>query len=156
MNKIILFSIGIALSTTSVNAGVPKSQQGDTAKWMRINDNYQVDTQDVEMKEDKLRFWMRRTATGNEEMSTQQNSYWTGKVRIRCKAFQAKVEVAKTCGIFGRKCFYGEWERMFEGTIGYELASNFCHLTGVPGYTPEPITTEWQEKITKVLSKESN
>ena len=41
MNKIILFSIGIALPTTSVNAGVPKSQQGDTAKWMRINDNYQ-------------------------------------------------------------------------------------------------------------------
>ena len=47
-----------------VNAGIPESQSPN--KWVRINKNWTIDTNDVEIKSGKLRFYMERNATKDE------------------------------------------------------------------------------------------
>ena len=144
------------LSASPVFAGIPAQLQEGDSKWMRVGDSWIVDTEDVERKGDQLRFWVERRPVGNEQMSTQYATAWIGKIRIRCGDFHAKlnprVRVHYGYGIYGWEYAEGtQWEKMKPGDFGVILASNFCYLTNIPGYTPEPITYDWQRKITQTI-----
>ena len=82
-------------------AGVPSAHQAENAKWMRVSGNWTVDTEDIEVRGDQIRFWVRRNPTGNEEMSTQYQTAWIGKVRVRCGDVHAKLQPRRTIYYYG-------------------------------------------------------
>ena len=95
MKKLIVLSIAsasIAIGTIPALAGVPKSETISKGKWQRVNANWIIDTEDVDVKGDKIRFWVKRNATGDEEMSTQQRNTYAGKYRIRCEDFHRRID----------------------------------------------------------------
>ena len=89
MNRCLTITAAAALLAAPVQAGVPSIHSGENAKWMRIDSSWTVDTEDIEVRGDQIRFWIRRNPTGNEEMSTQYKTAWIGKVRVRCGEFHA-------------------------------------------------------------------
>ena len=141
---------GTLLIANSAFCGVPASEEGASAKWIRVSEAWTIDTDDVDRDGDELRFWVRRTAVGNEEMSTQRNGTWTGKLRVRCGDFHARTEAQVNTG-FGTDYSVGAWEKIDKSMFAWTLASNFCYLTGTPGFTPEPEEHEWQKKIANLL-----
>ena len=142
MNKpLVACALCLSLGSAAI-AGVPKSVSKYEGKWIKVNENWLIDTEDVHMKKDRIRFWVERVATG-EEISDAYDSYsWVGKYRIRCGDFHSLIETDDS---------YGGWKKIKPGDFAYRLASNFCYLTGVEGYTPEPIKYVWQRKITELL-----
>ena len=40
---------------------------------------------------------------------------------------------------------------MKPGMFAYDLANNFCFLTGEEGYTPEPNPERWVKKIIRTV-----
>ena len=82
---------------------------------MRVSGNWTVDTEDIEVRGDQIRFWVRRNPTGNEEMSTQYQTAWIGKVRIRCGDFHAKLQPRRTIYYYGSPVGHdysgGHWEK---------------------------------------------
>ncbi|MDA7633943.1 hypothetical protein N8696_00805, partial [bacterium] len=145
-------SASIAIGAIPALAGVPESETIPKGKWQRVNSSWTIDTEDLEIKGDQIRFWVKRNATGNEEMSTQSRTSYTGKLRIRCSDFHTRIE-AQVIDIY---TYYskGPWERITPSLFAYTLASNFCYLTNTPGFTPEPIVHVWQEKITAEIKKQ--
>ena len=154
MKKALSTLIATLLLTPASNAGIPAAHRTENAKWMQVDPAFMVDTEDIGIRGDRIRFWVRRTAVGNEEMSTQQRTTWTGKMEIRCGDFHARGATRYRDGWSGYTYIYGPWEQMDNRHFGSTLASNFCHLVGSPGYTPEPIQHEWQRKITATIAKE--
>ena len=153
MKRILPAIAALALAPVAY-AGVPSVHQAENAKWMKVNENWTVDTEDVGRRADRIRFWVRRRAKGNEEMSTQQRSTWTGKIEIRCGDFHYRGASRTSNGWGGYAYVYGPWEKIDESLFPYTLASNFCHLTGAPGFTPEPIEHDWQRKLTAAIKAE--
>ena len=131
-------------------AGVPDSLEVGTSKWQRVNERWTIDTEDVELKGDQIRFWVERTAAGDENAAWIFNSY-RGKLRISCADFEQRVE-RLTHNAFGVAHIYRhQWQKIKPGYFAYTLASNFCHFTGVAGYTPEPLEHEWQRRLSLSL-----
>jgi hypothetical protein len=145
-----------SLLVAPAEAGIPTKFDEQKSKWIRVSKNWQIDTEDVKKKGDRLRFWVRRNPTGNEEMSTQQKSSWWGKYEIRCSDYHARLAAGYASGFGGNYYPWGGWEKMDSDFFGAKLASNFCYLTGTPGYTPEPIEHHWQAKITLLLDPQSS
>ena len=132
-------------------AGVPQSESGIQGKWQVVSENWTIDTEDVEIKGDQIRFWVERTPSPSEESSTQYSTAWKGKIRIRCGDFHARIDPEGRNGYGMRMIIRGDWEKIKPRDFAYKLASNFCYLTKTPGYTPDPIEHEWQRKLTNVL-----
>lgn len=151
MKRFLTCTAAAALLAAPVHAGVPSAHESANAKWMKVNENWTIDTEDVGRKGDRIRFWVRRRAFGNEEMSTQQISTWTGKLEIRCGDFHYRGANRNPDGFGGYEYWYGPWEKIDSSIFPYTLASNFCHLTGSPGFTPEPIVHDWQRKLTATI-----
>ena len=119
-----------------------------------MNDNWFIDTEDVEIKGDQLRFWVERVPTEGEEASTQWKTAWTGKIRVRCGDFHQRIDTEGMTNSGFTRIFNGKWVKIKPSQFAYELASNFCYLTKTPGYTPEPIVFTWQRKITAEIKKQ--
>ena len=147
--------IAASLLAPLAHAGIPSALKTENAKWMRVSPAWTIDSEDIEVRGDQIRFWVRRNAVGNEEMSTQTQTTWTGKLRVRCGDFHAKVQPRQTIYYYGAPVGHdysgGFWEQIDQSQFAYELASNFCYLTGTAGYTPEPIVHDWQRKITATI-----
>ena len=127
------------------HAGIPQSQ--NPSKWMQINNTWKIDTEDVEVNNGKLRFFVERRAQKDEfEGPSNQLSSWIGKYRINCDKFEAMTQVRMASGVFG---YYasGQWESIRPDTLGYGLANYLCFATGSEGYTRELIEPEWVKKI---------
>ena len=157
MKRLLAISIAsasIAIGAIPAVAGVPQSESIDAGKWQKVSDNWLIDTKDVEIKGDELRFWVERIATGFEQASTQQNMSWKGKYRIRCGDFNARIDV-EARNRYGMPYIHsGRWQKITPTSFGYTLASNFCYLTKTPGYTPEPTIYKWQRNLTAAIKKE--
>ena len=119
-----------------------------------MNETLWIDTEDVEIKGDQLRFWAERTPTASEQSSTQSNTAWKGKIRVRCGDLHTRIDVEGYTEGGWKRIFNGQWERIKPNYYAYELASNFCYLTNTPGFTPEPIIYEWQRKLTAEIKKQ--
>ena len=141
-----------ALMGAPAFAGVPASQEAVSGKWQQVSKSWLIDTEDVEIKGDQLRFWVERVAVGIDTASTQYTTAWTGKIRVRCGDFHRKL-FYEAQNSLGMKFYINTdgWIKIKPNEFAYVLASNFCYITKAPGYTPEPIQHEWQEKITAAL-----
>ena len=149
-----LASAAFAISAIPVLAGVPETESATSGKWQKVNDNWLIDTQDVEIKGDKLRFWVERVATGDELGTTQGTASWKGKIRIRCGDFHTRIDAEGRNGYGMPIIVAGRWQKIKPTDFAYALASNFCYLTKSPGYTPEPIIHSWQRILTKEIKKQ--
>ena len=59
MRKRFLISLLAAITLpTAINAGIPQSK--NVNKWMRVDPTLMVDTEDVDVKKGKLRFFIKR------------------------------------------------------------------------------------------------
>ena len=63
MTKLLLPLLFFLALPNAVYAGIPQSK---TDKWIKINKNWSIDTEDVHVKSGKLRFYMKRIGTRNE------------------------------------------------------------------------------------------
>ena len=131
--------------------GVPESESAAQGKWQVVDKNWIIDTEDVEIKGDQIRFWVERVPSDGEQSSTQYSTAWKGKLRIRCGDFHARIDGEGRNGYGMRIIVPGDWEKIKPREFAYKLASNFCYITKTPGYTPDPVEHEWQRKLTNVL-----
>ena len=157
MNKLLAISIAsasIAIGATSVLAGVPQSESISNNKWQKMNETLWIDTKDVNVEGDQIRFWAERVPTQDEQASTQYNTAWKGKIRIRCGDFNTRIDSEGFTRSGIKRIFNGDWERIRPDTYAYTLASNFCYLTSTPGFTPEPIVHQWQRSLTAEIRKQ--
>ncbi len=137
--------IALLLSTTTALAGIPTSEQ----KWAQANENWSIDTEDVDMDGKHIRFYVERTSTEGEHAA--EGSRWTGKIRVSCEDFHSRIEVQG--GAWGG--YYKQpWQKIKPSEFAHILASNFCFLTNVPGYTPEPNPEEWVTKIINTIKSQ--
>ena len=140
--KRLLFPLLAALALpTAVHSGIPQSK--NPSKWVKINKVFLIDTEDVEVKRGKLRFYMERRALDNERNDTSMTTSWTGKIRINCDKFTARVEKPNVFGSYDG----GPWQGIKPDEITYDLANYYCFATGSEGYTRESEEPEWVKKI---------
>ena len=141
MRKLLLPLLSLFVLPNALYAGIP---QAKTEKWIKINKNWSIDTEDVHVKRGKLRFYMKRIGTRNEfgEHSKYLLTY-TGKVRVDCDNFTAGIQVRQNKGSYSSI----EWNPITRKHIGYNLAKYFCFLTGSEGYTRESNEPDWVKKI---------
>ncbi len=150
MRKLLLPVLYLFVLPNALYAGIPQTK---TEKWIEINKNWSIDTEDVHVKRGKLRFYMRRIGTRNEfgEHSKYLLTY-TGKVRIDCDNFTAGIQVRQNKGSYSSI----EWNPITRKHIGYNLAKYFCFLTGSEGYTRESNEPDWVKKIINIQSKKKS
>ena len=86
MKRLLLLLAVIALPT-AVNSGIPQSKK--PSKWVKINDNYSINTEDVKVRKNRITFYMEREASLNERVDTDLTMSWTGKVTLNCDKFKA-------------------------------------------------------------------
>ena len=90
MRRLLLAPLILALSSPAF-AGIPESLK--PTKWMKINDAWIIDTEDVELKGSKFRFYVERRATKDEIGDRDYVLSYVGKLRLRCSDFSSKIEV---------------------------------------------------------------
>ena len=144
--KRLLFPLLAALAFPTVGlAGIPQTQEEKwaTIKWK--DQEWLVDTEDVEVKGTKIRFYVQRRATPEENQA--ENRGWRGKARIDCKNFKRRGET------FSGSIYLAQrWEKITPAEFAYELANQFCFLTGVDGYTAEVSPPPWANKIIQMVN----
>ena len=149
MKRLLLAPLILSLCSP-VLAGIPESRVG---KWVLVKDTplgkHSIDTEDVEIKGSKMRFWVRREQGLEEPSDSNTQLNWAGKMRINCKDFTLRIDLPTYSGLGT----YQKWEmgKLQEGDFAYELANQFCFLTGEEGYTPEPNPEPWVEKIIQTV-----
>ena len=147
MRRLLLPLLLLLSLPNAVNAGIPASK---TEKWIKINKNWSIDTEDVRVKSGKLRFYMKRIGTRNEfgEHSKYLLSF-KGKVRVNCDNFTSAIQVQRNNGSYNSV----DWNPITRKHIGYNLSKYFCFLTGSEGYTRETSEPYWVSKIINNVSK---
>ena len=121
-----------------------------------------MNTEDIDISGSIIRFWV-------QEFDKENSTGWEGKLRINCKTYKRRAEIKTEESNLGARVVIGGYSNRPWGELigdalgsagGYEktpwadikeeapnlLASNFCYLTGVEGYTPEPNPPEWVSK----------
>ena len=141
MKKFLIPLLAALALPTAVHSGIPQSKNPN--KWVKISKVFSIDTEDVEVKRGKLRFYVERTALDNERNDTSMKASWTGKVRINCDKFTSRIETPNAYGSY----VGGSWQGIKPNEIGYKLANYFCYLTGSEGYTRESSEPNWVTKI---------
>ena len=130
-------------------AGIPESK--NIGKWMKVDQNWMIDTEDVDIKKSKLRFYVSRKGTKDEfEGPTDFEKEFTAKLRINCSTFTSKMQ--KSMGSsYGN--LLGPFNAIKPETLDFSLANYFCFLTGEEGYTREKDEPNWVKKINEKYTK---
>mgnify|MGYP001183947987 FL=1 len=138
MKRFLLLALTAGLLSPA-QAGIPEGKEG----WMDVNENWSVDTVNVEVKGPKLRLFAVRYPIEFEEANP--NASFLGKVRVNCETFNDNYNQKTMVGTY----FFGTWEPIRPNSFTYEIANQLCFLTGVDGYTPEPSPPKWISTIIK-------
>ena len=149
MKRLLLPLLAALALPNAVNASIPEEFDG---RWLQaVKDHrrtFMVDTEDVVMKGTKLRFFVKREIAPERNPDPNILENWQGKLKIDCEEFTYKVEVF-VGGLIGYQEPYSG--KIKKGDVGYDFANNFCFLTGVEGYTPEPNPEPWAKKIIDLI-----
>ena len=151
MKRFLLLALAAGLSLP-VQAGIPSSRQG---KWMKASENlttgaiWMIDTEDVELKRSKMRFWVERRQGRNERSDGRIILTWAGKHRIDCKKFTASIHLQTGDAL--APYTNQKLGKIRPGTFAYILADNFCYLTGEEGFTPVKNPERWVKKIIQTV-----
>ncbi len=124
-------------------AGVPMSKvSNQMMRWGQ----YSIDTEDVRMYKQTLRFHVIRID------SPTRDNYSVGwgeaLFRVNCRKFKTNRSIRYDLGQYG---ILDPWTEISPDTLAYTLATNFCYLTGEPGFTPEPNQPEVVKKIINTI-----
>ena len=77
---------------------------------------------------------------------------YVGKITVKCSNFTAKTQGQLKDPLVGNYWSWGEsFEEIKPNDIAYDLASKFCFLTGVEGYTRDSEEPEWVKKVIKIV-----
>ena len=157
MKRLLLAPLILALSLP-VKGGIPSKFEGSegSSRWEQISKNFALNTEEVERRQDKLIFYVERRATKDEfEGPSQYISSYMGKITLKCTNFTVKIQGQKKDPLVGYYWSQGEiYEEIKPSDIAYDLASNFCFLTGVEGYTREANEPEWATKVIKLVQSQ--
>ena len=137
MKRLVIALIAAIALPTGIYAGIPQSKK--PTKWVKINDNYSINTEDVKLRKNRITFYMEREASKNERGDTDLTMSWTGKVTINCDKFTARFDY--------KHAALAEFQEIKPNKITYDLANYFCFATGSEGYTRESKEPEWVKKI---------
>ncbi len=88
MRSLLLAPLILALSSPAF-AGLPSNR---TEKWVRTNQNWMIDTEDIDLKRSQIRFWVKRNAVPGDFAGNSSNPDWEVKIRMDCKKFRARIE----------------------------------------------------------------
>ena len=80
MRRIFFAPLILALSSPAF-AGIPELLK--LTKWIKINQVWMIDTEDVELKGSKFRFYVERRATKDEVGERDYLASYVGKLRLR-------------------------------------------------------------------------
>ena len=122
MKRFLILLLAALTLPTAIYPGIPDNKLG---KWVRISKNWMIDTEDVEVKKGKLRFYMlRNAAKGDFTGSTQFLNDYTAKVRINCDDFTAGIQ-ARVEGGLG--AYYGRAQKMklFKEIVSLEVLTKY-------------------------------
>ena len=142
MKRFLLPLIAALALPTAVNAGIPENK--NSTKWVKISKTFKINTEDVEVKKGKLRFYVERTAYKEEIANSSGRYSWEGKIRINCDKFTAIIQEQDS---FGWDYSLGGWREIKPNSLPHDLANYFCFATGAEGYTRELEEPEWVSKI---------
>lgn len=115
----------ITISTPSL-AGVRKEQ-----KWANVTKYVRIDTQDVRIKGDSMRFYI-------------VGELGPRKLRINCSDVSYKLERYRG---WEYGWVAGPWNSIPEGTAIFEIANQLCFLSSASGVTPEESPPKWAKLI---------
>ena len=147
MRRFLLTPLILAFSLP-VQAGIPSSRS--ESKWVNVLPTLRIDTEDVDLKGSKLRFYIENKRAEGQPYNPHSLDDYVGKLRINCANFTTKVE-GRVEGLFGSYYQGANWERIRSNLYAYRLANYFCFLTGEEGYTREEIEPYWVKKIIKTV-----
>ena len=127
----------------AVYPGVPDSK--DT--WRVVDEYYQVNVQDAEIKNGKIYIGMARTQGPNEVTAKMYVKTWNGKVKVDCEKFKYTITAKLPGALLSKSSTY----KITKTSLGYNLADNFCYLTGAEGFTPNENPPEWVNEVVKQI-----
>ena len=142
MRKFLIFLLGSLVLSEVAFAGIPQNK--NPTKWVKISKTFKINTEDVEVKKGKLRFYVERTAYKEEIVNRFGRYSWEGKLRINCDKFTSIIQTPDSYGWYSS---LDGWKEIKPNSIGYDLANYFCFATGAEGYTRELEEPEWVSKI---------
>tara|TARA_Y100001968_G_scaffold14660_1_gene11807 strand:- start:165 stop:698 length:534 start_codon:yes stop_codon:yes gene_type:complete len=161
---LIALTAALALPTaTPLQAGIPSSLKGGAGatgleRWVKIDSNYWVDTEDVLKSGKILRFYIQRRATKEDyEGFDLLTRNYLGKLRINCHKYQSKLKIRIDRDfVFGDNYNSGgTWDDIRPSSIAYRFANDLCFLTGVEGYTREKDEKPWVTKIIETVQNQT-
>ena len=147
MRRLFLAPLILALSSPAL-AGIPSSKS--ETKWVNVRTNLLIDTEDIDLKGSKLRFYIENKTAEGQPYNPHSRDDYVGKLRIDCAKFTTKVE-GRVEGPFGSYYQRANWEKIRRNLFAYDLANYFCFLTGEEGYTREREEPAWASKIIKTV-----
>ena len=80
MSKFLIFLIGSLVLSEVAFAGIPQNK--NSTKWVKISKTFKINTEDVEVKKGKLRFYVERTAYKEEIVNRFGRYSWEGKLKL--------------------------------------------------------------------------
>ena len=144
MRKLLIPLIAVLVLPNTVNAGIPQNK--NVNKWMRVERTLMVDTEDVDVKKGKLRFFIKRNAAPGEYAGPNAlRREYTGKLRINCDKFTSGIQVLinNAWGTYSTI----KYSDIQPNEYAYTFANYFCFATGSEGYTRESYEPSWVKKI---------
>tara|TARA_B100000965_G_scaffold309625_1_gene268911 strand:- start:305 stop:601 length:297 start_codon:yes stop_codon:yes gene_type:complete len=82
---------------------------------------------------------------------------YVGKITVKCSNFTAKFQGQLKDPLVGNYWSWGDsFEEIKPADISYDLASRFCFLTGIDGYTRDSDEPEWAKKGYQNSSNQAN
>jgi len=141
-----LFFLTIIASLSFPNlayGGVPESK--DT--WQIVDEYYQVNVKEAEVKNGKVILGMARTQGSQEVTVKMYVKTWNGKVKVDCKKFKYTITAKLPGALLAKSSTY----KITKDNLGYKLADNFCYLTGEEGYTPTINPPDWVKAAIKTI-----
>ncbi len=152
MKRLLLTPLIFALSSPAYS-GIPEYLNSN--KWMKINESWIIDTEDVELKGNQLRFYVERQASKDEIGNRDYLMSYVGKLRLRCSDFSSKIQVRIENPPFGSYYGRGAWEKIRPDMMAYTLANYLCFLSRSKGYTRETKEPRWAAKIIQTVQTKS-
>lgn len=120
----------------TVKGAMPKDP---IAKWQLIRDDFYIDTNDFEIENEKINFWVKK---GNYEKT---------RMIIDCQNLRYRETFLVSVGLLKRN----EWNTILNDTSQYSIANQLCFLSNVMGFKPERNfkQTNWAKRIIFIYEK---
>ena len=136
---IIIFSL-LFVPLKTVKGAIPKDP---IAKWQLIRDDFFIDTNDFEIENEKINFWVKI------------GKYEKTRLIIDCKNLRYRETFLVSKGLLKRNA----WQPVIRDSAQFEISNQLCFLSKVEGFKPERNDFKlpsWVKRIKFVHEKNIN